>query len=122
MFLCTILFNPPTNASRTDDSCLRLVLSMLTPSIKTQIEDYYRDKLIYPPTFAPYLGGNVLEFKYFESHIDVVVTVIPYVGPHIAVGKDKIKFQIDNTGQISVKSYEHITDYKLPPNWTYIKK
>ncbi|MDQ0088071.1 hypothetical protein J2T12_001477 [Paenibacillus anaericanus] len=81
-----------------------------------------RDKLIYPPTFAPYLGGNVLDFKYFESHIDVVVTVIPYVGPHIAVGKDKIKFQIDNTGQISFKSFEHITDYKLPPNWTYIKK
>jgi len=122
LFFCTILFNSPTNAASTDDSCERLILSVLTPNINVQIEDYYRDKLIYPPTFASYLGGNILKFKYFDSHIDAVVTVIPYVGPHIAVGKDKIKFRISNTEQIIVESYEHITDYKLSPNWIHIKR
>ncbi|OAB35093.1 hypothetical protein PMSD_13290 [Paenibacillus macquariensis subsp. defensor] len=67
-------------------------------------------------------GSTTLEFKYSESYIDVVVTVIPYVGPHFDVGKDRIKFQINNMGQVVVESYEHITDYKLPPNWEDIVK
>ncbi|OAB42510.1 DUF3888 domain-containing protein [Paenibacillus glacialis] len=90
LFFCTILFDSPTYASSTDDSCQRLVLTVLTPNIEAQIKDYYRNKLSYPPTFAPFLGGTTLEFKYSESHIDVVVTVIPYVGPHLDVGKDRI--------------------------------
>ncbi|WP_091175155.1 DUF3888 domain-containing protein [Paenibacillus sp. 1_12] len=54
--------------------------------------------------------------------MDVVITVIPYVGPHLDVGIDKIKFQIDNTGKVSILSYEHIKDSELPPNWTHIKR
>ncbi|AJS58510.1 hypothetical protein UB51_08420 [Paenibacillus sp. IHBB 10380] len=34
----------------------------------------------------------------------MVVTVIPYVGPHLDVGKDRIKFQINNMGQVVVDS------------------
>jgi hypothetical protein len=122
LFLCTILFSSQTNATAINDSCQRIVLTMLTPNIQAQIKDYYSDILTVSPTFAPFLGPNSLEFKYFESHIDAAVTVIPYVGPHIDVGKDKMKFQIDNTGKIVTVNYEHIRDYKLPPNWSYIKR
>lgn len=119
LFLCIMFFDSQANATPSNHSCQRLVLTLLEPTVRAQIEGYYKYKLTESPTFAPFLGGNSLDFKYFNSHIDVVVTVIPYVGPHLSVGKDKMKFQINNTGKIVVVSYEHIEDYKLPP--AYLK-
>jgi hypothetical protein len=61
-----------------------------------------------------------VEVKYFPSYIDVNVTVIPYVGPHLDVGKDTMKFRIDNSGRVEIVNYDHIEDYELPPNWKHI--
>jgi hypothetical protein len=104
----------------TNNSYQRLVLTLLAPNVQAQIDDYYKYKLTDSPLFAPFLGGNSLDFKYLNSGIDVVVTVIPYVGPHLSVGKDRMKFKIDNSGKLVVVSYEHLEDYKLPQ--TYLKK
>lgn len=71
--LCTVLFNTPIEATSPDDSCQRLVLTLLTPNIKALLEEYYKDKLTYPPIFAPYLRGNTFEFKTFDSHMDVLL-------------------------------------------------
>lgn len=120
LFLAFISYGLPTNASPTFDPCQRIVLTVLTPNIQAQIEEYYKDKLTVSPIFAPFLGGNSLEIKYFISHIDVNVTVIPYVGPHLDVGKDTIKFRIDNSGKVAVVDYEHIEDYNLPLKWQHI--
>ncbi|WP_233567011.1 DUF3888 domain-containing protein [Cohnella endophytica] len=121
-FFCSIFFAPHANATPTNAPCQRLVLTLLAPEIQAQIEKYYSAKLTVTPEYAPYLGGNRLEIERFDSHIDVVVTVIPYVGPHLDVGIDKMKFQIDNAGKVSILSYEHIKDSELPPNWMYIKR
>jgi hypothetical protein len=117
LFLCVFAFVLPTNAKQTEDPYQRILLTLLAPNIQAQIGKYYENKLTESPTFAPFLGGNILEVKYFPSHIDVNVTVIPYVGPHLSVGKDTMKFRIDNLGRVEIINYTHIEDYKLPPNW-----
>jgi hypothetical protein len=120
LFFGIFSFVLPINANKTEDPYQRIVLTLLAPNIDAQIDKYYENKLTESPTFAPFLGGNTLDVKYFESHIDVNVTIIPYVGPHLSVGKDMMKFRIDNNGMIKVENYDHIEDYKLPPNWQHI--
>jgi hypothetical protein len=120
LFLCVFAFVLPTNAKQTEDPYQRIVLTLLAPNIEEQIGKYYKNKLTETPTFAPFLGGNTLDVKYFDSYIDVNLTVIPYVGPHIDVGKDSIRFRIDNLGRVQIVNYIHIEDSKLPPNWQHI--
>jgi hypothetical protein len=120
LLFCGFSFVLPTNANQTEDSYQRIVLTLLSPNIQAQIGKYYENKLTENPTFAPFLSSNKLEVKYFSSHIDVNVTVIPYVGPHLSVGKDTMKFRIDNLGRVENVNYEHIEDYKLPLNWQHI--
>jgi hypothetical protein len=120
LFLCICSFVLPINANQSEDPYQRIVLTLLTPNIQAQIIKYYENKLTESPTFAPFLGGNTLEVKYFQSHIDVNVTVIPYVGPHLDVGKDTMKFRIDNMGRVEIVNYDHIEDHELPPNWKHI--
>ncbi|MBW7460484.1 DUF3888 domain-containing protein [Paenibacillus sepulcri] len=122
LLISLISFGYSTYAFQFDDPCQRTILTVLAPKIQEEINKYYKNKLTVSPTFAPYLGGNRVEFKTFTSHIDVNVTLIPYVGPHLDVGKDMIKFQIDNNGNVEVINYNHIEDYKLLPNWQHIIK
>ncbi|SET40315.1 DUF3888 domain-containing protein [Paenibacillus sp. NFR01] len=98
----------------------RLVLTLLSPAIRQQIDKYYSKKLTVIPTFDPFIGSSVERVKYQPSGIDVTVTVIPYVGPHNSVGKDRMTFHISNLGKVTATDYKHLEDYKLPPNWQYI--
>lgn len=70
------------------------------------------------PTFAPFLGPMNVLVQYYDSHIVVNVTVTPYIGPHLDVGSDFISFKIDNKGAVVVIGFEHLKDFKLPPNWS----
>jgi hypothetical protein len=120
LLLCVFAFVLPTKAKQTGDPYHRIILTLLAPNIQAQIGIYYDNKLTESPTFAPFLGGNTLEVRYFPSHIDVNVTVIPYVGPHLDVGKDMLMFRIDNLGRVEIINYIHIEDFILPPNWQHI--
>lgn len=104
-------------ASEAADSSQRLVLTLLAPEIQEQLNVYYKSRLTTAPIFAPFLEGAGLAFTYYPSHIEVQVTVIPYIGPHLAVGKDIIRFRIENSGSVNAISYEHVEDYELPSNW-----
>lgn len=104
------------------DHCQRVVLTLLAPDIQEQIETYYQSELTVSPTFAPFLESSELVYKYYSSHMEVQVTVIPYVGPHLAVGKDIITFHINNDGNTSVIKYKHVEDFELPPNYSDIVK
>lgn len=95
----------------------RAILTLLSPYIQEEINDYYKDKLNKLPTFAPFLGGNTLNIKTSPSHFDVYITVIPFVGPHLDVGKDAIHFRINNIGEVKVVNFRHIENYKLPYHW-----
>lgn len=110
----------PVYAKPDEEPLERLVLTLLAPNIQEQINRYYEDKLTVSPTFSPFLGGTELNVEYHPSHIDVTVTVIPYVGPHLDIGMDSIKFRVDNTGDVLVLEYKHIRDYELLSNWQHI--
>lgn len=105
-----------------DEPLKRLVLTLLTPKIQEQINRYYKNKLTVSPMFTPFLDGTDIDVKYYSSHIDIRVKTIPYVGPHLDVGIDSMRFSIDNSGSIVVQEYKHIKDYDLPPNWQEIIK
>lgn len=123
LLLAVIIFSVlihPVYAKPNEEPLERLVLTLLSPGIQEQINQYYEDKLTVSPTFSPFLGGTELNVEYYPSHIDVNVTVIPYVGPHLDIGMDSIKFRVDNTGDVLVLEYKHIMDYDLLPNWQHI--
>lgn len=123
LLIAVIIFSvltQPVYAEPHQEPLERLVLTLLTPNIQEQINRYYEDKLTVSPTFSPFLGGTELNVEYHPSHIKVNVTVIPYVGPHLDVGMDSMKFRIDNTGAVMFLEYKHIRDYELLPNWQHI--
>jgi hypothetical protein len=120
LLLCVFSIVLPTNADQAEDPYQRIVLTLLFPNIQAQISKYYGNKLTESPSYDPFLGGNTLDVKYFSSHIDVNATVIPYVGPHLSVGKDTMKFRINNSGRVEIVNYDHIEDHELPPNWKHI--
>jgi len=115
-----LAFSQAVSAKSHEEPMERLVLTLLAPKIQEQINLYYQDKLTASPTFSPFLGGTELTVNYQPSDIDVKVTVIPYVGSHLDVGVDSMKFRIDNTGTITVLEYKHVRDYELLPNWQHI--
>lgn len=123
LLLAVIIFSvliQPVYAKPHEEPLERLVLTLLAPNIQEQINRYYNDKLTVSPTFSPFLGGTELNVEYHPSHIDVKVTVFPYVGPHLDVGMDSMKFRVDNMGAVIVLEYKHIRDYELLPNWQHI--
>lgn len=112
----------PVCAKPNDEQLKRLVLTLLAPKIQEQINHYYKNKLTVSPSFTPFLDGTDVDVKYQPSHIEVQVKTIPYVGPHLDVGLDSMRFSMDNSGLIVVLEYKHIRDYDLPPNWQEIIK
>jgi len=118
IFVLLVLIQP-INASSNLNNNSRLVLTLLAPKIQEQVNKYYKEKLTVSPTYAPFLDPVNMLVGYFDSHIDLIVTITPYVGPHLSVGMDTT-LKIDNRGTVEVLEYEHIKDYALPPNWKYI--
>lgn len=99
IFLMTI---QPVCAKPNDEPLKRLVLTLLAPKIQEQINQYYKNKLTVSPTFTPFLDGTNVDVKYYSSYISVQVKTIPYIGPHLDVGVDSMRFSIDNSGSIEV--------------------
>ncbi|MBU3176848.1 DUF3888 domain-containing protein [Clostridium estertheticum] len=54
----------------------------------------------------------------------IKMDVIPYVGPHLGVGVDRITITIDENAEAKVTKFEHIKSYylELPPNYQDIIK
>ncbi|MGF7036658.1 hypothetical protein J2T17_007732 [Paenibacillus mucilaginosus] len=111
------LVAPVTRSHEYEEHHKRLVLTLLAPNIQNQINQFYKDRLTTSPQFAPFLGGTELNVLYYSSHMEVNVTLTPYVGPHLDVGMDSIKFHVDNAGKVTVAEYKHVKNYELPPNY-----
>ncbi|SEO56277.1 DUF3888 domain-containing protein [Paenibacillus sp. OV219] len=115
-------FVPRAQAGPEEEHCQRLVLTLLNPVIQAEVYKYYSQLLTDPPMVVPFLRDTELAYTYDSSHIDVTITVQPYVGPHLSVGKDRIVLTIDNLSHVKVVSYEHLADYELPWNWEHIRR
>lgn len=88
----------------------KIIINLLMPHIISSVNDFYYPYLYDYPTVASYYGSSVTIINSNE----ILVEVLPYVGPHIAVGKDQITFDVSNLGEVTVKKYDHIESYQLP--------
>lgn len=102
-----------------------LFVSLLSTDIEKPIHDYYKKTLTYLPMVYPYevhveeakrIGG----YRSFEFLVTLQVT--PVVGPHIAVGEERLAFYISGDGQVQQREFEHVKSYELPEHWQHIKK
>jgi len=95
-----------------------IILTILHPYVKKEIENYYDKILISPPSVPPY----VMEILSIEKpdrmntyKFLITINVRPYVSAHHNVGEDELEFIID-LKEIKLEDYRHIKDYELSPH------
>ncbi|KZE64276.1 hypothetical protein AWM68_14395 [Fictibacillus phosphorivorans] len=125
-----VLFQSPSKAEFIDTSQDSRELQyqdtiMLLLPIDELIKKYYSRILTTNPTVYPYdiKVTKVQRIGQFRSfHFIYTLEVEPTVGPHIAVGKDRLVFEIAPTipSLIKLNKFEHLSTYELPPNWKHI--
>ena len=100
-----------------------LSITMLYPHVEKAIDNYYSDYMTYLPHEDPYSYEFVKIDKTPGKNYDytIVIEVLPYVGPHLSVGKDQITFKIDLDG-VKFEKFEHLESYELPPYYQNIIK
>lgn len=107
-----------------EELMIDLFLSMLTPNIDQAVSGYYTDFLTESPLVHPY-QISILSMErikgYRSFEFTVTIEVIPVVGPHISVGKDRLTFYI-SPGKVNLEQFKHIETHQLPPNWQHIIK
>lgn len=108
-----------------DDAYQQTIIEFLMPQIDQAVKNYYKKYFNYLPGVAPYFGGKVLSIKHRESEpaknisysYEVVVQVMPYFGPHIAVGKDNLTFRVFAGGKAQLEKFEHIESFEIPQHY-----
>ncbi|MBZ9688868.1 DUF3888 domain-containing protein [Clostridium estertheticum] len=101
--------------------------SLLMPYIQKSVGDYYTKFLTDIPGVDPW-NIDILSVERpngYRTFVFVIkMEVIPYVGPHLGVGVDRITITVDGTGEVKVTKFEHISSYylELPPNYQDIIK
>lgn len=116
--------NKPVQHS-TEELYQDIFCSLLMPYIDKTIDKYYTKHLTDLPTVDPW-DINILSVErpsgYRTFSFVIKIQVIPYVGPHLGVGIDRITLTVSGTGVVDVISFSHIKDYRLPPNYQSIVK
>ncbi|MBY0095776.1 DUF3888 domain-containing protein [Mesobacillus maritimus] len=103
-----------------------MLMTLLGPVIDAKVNDYYSKIITEKSTVYPYqievikaerIGGN-RTFSFV-----LVLDVIPVVGPHIQIGKDRFTFEIApgiNLSQFKLVKFEHLETFELPTHWKHI--
>lgn len=106
-----------------DDAYQQTIIELLMPQIDQAVEHYYKQYFYNLPGVAPYLGGKVLSIEHHESQpnisyfYEVVVQVMPYFGPHNAVGIDNLTFRVFAGGKVRLERFEHIESFEIPQRY-----
>lgn len=99
--------------------------SLISPYIQKSVSKYYSKYLTDIPTVDPwdYKILSVERPNGYRSFVFVLkIEIIPYVGPHIGVGVDRLTIEVQGAGTVKVKNFKHIRNYELPPNYQNIIK
>lgn len=96
-------------------------LVFLNPYIQNAVDDYYKEYFRNSPTVVPYMN-DVLKASRPRgegSYIFLIeVEVLPYFGPHLTVGVDKLTLRVrPGYNDVQVLKFEHIKSNPLPPNY-----
>lgn len=103
-----------TFVSTADQSelCNDVLIMLLRPTIQQGVDDYYKRYF----TGTPGVGSGSVEIsdirKDFNGGYDIIVTVLPYYGPHNSVGKDQMLLYVTEN-RIEIKSFQHLERYEI---------
>ena len=98
-----------------------ILMLLLGPEIDKAVSNYYSDYLVESPTVYPYQVEivNVERMGEFRTfHFLIILEILPVVGAHNPVGKDRLTFEIAPTipDQVKLKKFEHLESYDVPPH------
>lgn len=114
-----------TKAKQSEEESLDIlyqdvILTALAPSIDKAINDYYKNVLSYLPGYD-FSFIKILNIERPNadraSHFIINIEVEPYIGPHIAVGKDRMSIDLSSPGTQVLTNFEHLEDYPLPDHY-----
>lgn len=92
-------------------------ISLLEPFIYKAIDDFYGDDYAIDPGTTRILSIDRPN-GYRTFYFIVKLEVIPYYGPHIGVGIDRLTITIGGFDNVKVEKFEHIKSFELPPKLT----
>ena len=104
-----------------------MVITLLMPEIINTVNTFYSQYLSENPTVMPYFGchitgirgGELIHEGIQNSEYRVTVDVLPYVGAHNPVGKDRITIHVYPWGTATVEKHEHLESFELPIHQQY---
>lgn len=91
-------------------------LALLDPYIERAIGDYYSQFSISPmagPAVVDIL--SIERVNGYQFLFLVKLEVMPFIGPHIAVGVDRLTISMGTGGEVRIEKFEHIKSFELPP-------
>ena len=101
-----------------EDVYRNLCLKLISPYVDKAIDDFYDEYMTYLPR-ADTWDYIILSIEtphpgyYFYT---VKLEVLPYVGPHLTVGLDRITLKINLNGEVEIAQFEHLESHELPPH------
>ncbi|MCB2295598.1 DUF3888 domain-containing protein [Clostridium algoriphilum] len=126
-----ININKPSNDEVTklpEDSKQKIsndvVISLLMPYIRKEVNKYYKHYLTEPPLVFPY-SVDIISAKR-EGGVGYLIKleliVHPFVGAINTIGDDRIIIKTGAFGSVQIIKFKHIKSYKLPWNYQYLIK
>ncbi len=96
-----------------------IVLTLLMPEIRCAVDEFYEPYLTVRPTVVAYYGSKIvgIDGGRDSAHYTVTVEVLPYIGPHLSVGRDRLTLYISPSGIVTVKNFEHLESGRLPRHY-----
>ncbi len=100
-----------------------VIITALTPTIDTAIEDYYKNVL----SELPFYDSTSIKILNIERpngnrtmNFIINIGVTPFIGPHITVGKDRISIKLSYPGHQGMLKFEHVEDNPLPERYKHL--
>lgn len=116
-------YRPPKNSR--EELYQDIFYSLLIPYIQKSVDRYYSEFLTDLPTVDPW-DIDILSVErpngYRTFFFAIKIEVMPYVGPHISVGVDRLTITVGGAGNVEVKEFKHIENSILPPHYQNIIK
>ena len=112
--------NSKPGKGSTDELYQDIYITLLEPYIQEAVNCYYKEYFKSAPTVAPYMVDIIVidrPFGYRTFVFVINVQVMPYFGPHNAVGIDNITLKIGEENKIQIEKYDHIKSFELPSNY-----
>ena len=86
-----------------------------------------KSNLFYAPycTASPavaYYSATVQEIQEGGATICITFTILPYIGPHEALGEDAVAFCVNLSGGIMDMAFKHLKSYSLPDNPRHLER